>query len=935
MANRSVSHDSLVGRTISHYRIVEKIGAGGMGEVYRARDEHLARDVAIKVLPAGTLSDESARKHFRKEALILSQLNHPNVATIYDFDTQQGVDFLVMEYIPGITLNEKAPAAALPEKEVLRLGVQLAEGLAAAHERGIIHRDLKPGNLRVTSDGRMKILDFGLAKLRRPITATSTTESLSETEAMAGTLPYMAPEQLLGGEIDARTDLHAAGLVLYEMSTGQYSFAEVEPAQLIGAILRRPPRPPATLNPRLSSELERIIGKCLEKEPENRYQSAKELAIDLRRLQTPSAAKVAEVPVAGRKLWKVLVPAALIVVAAAMVGTLYFNSQRAHALTDKDTIVLSDFTNMTGDAVFDGSLRQGLTVQLEQSPFLSLVPEQRVKETLRLMGQTAETKLTPEISREVCQRRGGKAVIDGSIAQIGTQYLLTLKAVNCFSGETLASAEAQANDKNHVLDALGKTALEIRNKLGESLSTVQKFDTPLEQATTPSLEALQAYSLGWKKLAGDDDPASAIPMFQQAIRLDPKFAIAYNFLGMSYHNLGESTLASDNFRKAYELRERASEREKLYIEATYHGFATRDLEKAERAYGVVVQIYPRYWAARNDLGWAYTLLGQHDKALAEYREALRSDVNGVVYTNLVQTYLSLNRLADAQATAKEAQANKIDSPDLHGLVYVLAFVQNDPAGMAQQVAWATGKPGVEDQLLFSEAATAAYFGRLRAAREFSHRAVDSATRAEEKETAATYSAQSGVMEALFGNAAEARQHVESALRLSSGREVKYLAALALAMAGDTVRAQILADDLGTRFPEDTLVRVAYLPTLHAQIALNRGDSPDAVGVLQTAIPYELGLAASLYPAYLRGEAYLAAHQGREAAVEFQKILDHGGVVQNDPVGGLAHLQLARAYTLQGDTVKARAAYQDFLTLWKDADPGIPILKEAKAEYARP
>jgi tetratricopeptide (TPR) repeat protein len=423
-------------------------------------------------------------------------------------------------------------------------------------------------------------------------------------------------------------------------------------------------------------------------------------------------------------------------------------------------------------------------------------------------------------------------------------------------------------------------------------------------------------------------------MFQQAIRLDPKFAIAYNFLGMSYHNLGESTLASDNFRKAYELRERASEREKLYIEATYHGFATRDLEKAERAYGVVVQIYPRYWAPRNDLGWAYTLLGQHDKALAEYREVLRSDVNGVTYANLVLTYLSLNRLEDAQATAKEAQAKKIDSPDLHGLVYLLAFVQNDPAGMAQQVAWATGKPGVEDQLLFSEADTAAYFGRLRAAREFSHRAMDSATRAEEKETAATYSAQSGLREALFGNAAEARQQVESALRLSTGREVKYAAALALAMAGDTVRAQVLADDLGTRFPEDTLVRVAYLPTLHAQIALNRGDSADAIGVLQTAIPYELGLAASLYPAYLRGEAYLAAHQGREAAVEFQKILAHSGIVQNDPVGGLAHLQLARAYTLQGDTAKARTAYQDFLTLWKDADPDIPILKKAKAEYAK-
>jgi len=935
MASRASGQDLLVGIELGHYRIVEKIGAGGMGEVYRARDEHLDRDAAIKVLPPQSFADESARRHFRKEALALSKLNHPNIAIIHDFDTQQGIDFLVMEYIPGITLSEKVAAGPMPEKEVLRLGVQLAEGLAAAHEHGVVHRDLKPGNLRLNDDGRLKILDFGLAKLRHPVTATAATESFSETQPMAGTLPYMAPEQLLGEAIDARTDLHAAGYVLYEMATGRCPFAEVERSQLIGAILHRPPRAPTALNPKLSPELERIIGKCLEKESENRYQSAKELAIDLRRLLTPSAVKVAEIPAASQKLWKVLVPAALILVAAAVAGMLYFRSRQITTrLTDKDTIVLSDFTNMTGDPVFDGTLRQGLTVQLEQSPFLSLVPEQGVKETLRLMGQPPETKLTPEISREVCQRTGSKAVIDGSIAQIGTQYLLTVKAVSCLSGESLASTEAQANDKNHVLDALGKTALEIRNKLGESLSSVQKFDTPLEQATTPSLEALQAYSLGWKKVGRDDDPASAIPMFQQAIRLDPKFAIAYNFLGMSYHNVGESALAFDNFRKAYELRERASEREKLYIEATYHGFATRDLEKAVRAYGIVVQIYPRYWAPRNDLGWAYSLLGQHDKALAEYRESLRLDVNGVTYSNLVLTYFSMNRLEDAQATAKEAQAKKIDSPELHGLVYVLSFLQNDPAGMAQQVAWATGKPGVEDTLLAGEADAAAYSGRLRAAREFSQRAMDSAKRAEEKETAAAYSAQSGLRESLFGNAAEARQQVETALRVSTERDIKYPAALALALAGDADRAQALADDLGKRFPEDTIVRVAYLPTLHAQIALNRGDSPKAIGVLQAAIPYELGLAASLYPAYVRGEAYLAAHQGTGAAAEFQKILDHRGLMGLDPIGALAHLQIGRAYAMQGDTAKAKAAYQDFLTLWKDAEPDIPILKQAKAEYAK-
>ncbi len=466
MANRTVSRESLVGQTISHYRIAEKIGAGGMGEVYRARDEHLSRDVAIKVLPPGTLSDESARKHFRKEALILSQLNHPNIATVHDFDTQQGTDFLVMEYIPGITLSEKLAAGALPEKEVLRLGVQLAEGLAAAHDHGVVHRDLKPGNLRVTSDGRLKILDFGLAKLWRPVTATATTESLSETQTMAGTLPYMAPEQLLGEEIDARTDLHAAGLVLYEMATGRYPFVEVERSQLIGTILHRPPRSPTALNPKLSPELERIIGKCLEKEPENRYQSAKELVIDLRRLLTPSAAKVAEVRVAGRKFWKVLVPVAAIVVAAAIGGALYFNSQRAHALTDKDTIVLSDFDNKTGDAVFDDTLKQGLSVQLEQSPFLALVSERRVNETLKLMGRSPDDRLTANVTHEVCERTGSKAMVTGSIAGLGSQYVIGLKAVNCNTGDVLAEAQEQAAGKESVLKALDAAAVSLRSKLG-------------------------------------------------------------------------------------------------------------------------------------------------------------------------------------------------------------------------------------------------------------------------------------------------------------------------------------------------------------------------------------------------------------------------------------------------------------------------------------
>ncbi len=631
--------------------------------------------------------------------------------------------------------------------------------------------------------------------------------------------------------------------------------------------------------------------------------------------------------------WAAVTGATALVIGLAVGGWL-FRSRRAHALTEKDTVMLADFTNKTRDPVFDGTLRQGLAVQLEQSPFLNLVSDQRIRETLRLMGQPADAKLTPEISREVCQRTGSTAVIDGSIAQIGTQYSLILKAVNCSNGESLTSTEAQASDKSHVLDGLGKAASEIRNELGESIGSVQKLDTPLEQATTPSLEALQAYSLGLKYLVGDDS-VSAIPLFQQAIKLDPNFARACDALGASYWNLGEYRLASDNLRKAYELRERVSERERLVIETHYYDGVTGDLQKAQRAYDVEAQIYPRYSGSRNDLGEDYRELGQYDKALAEAREAFRLDVTGMYYGNLVTDYINLNRLEEARATVAEAQAKNFDSPNLHVGLYQLAFLQNDAAGMRQQVDWAAGKPGVENRLLDLEASTAAYFGRLRKAREFFRRAMDSAKRAEEKEVAAGCEADVALREALFGNAAEARQRAAAALTLSEGRDVQYGATLTMALIGNTAQAQSLAEDLGMRYPEDTIVQFNYLPTLHALFALTRNDPSKAIEALQAAGPYELGnVGNSLYPVYVRGEAYLAAHQGSEATAEFQKILDHRGIVLNEPIGALVHLQIGRAYAMQGDTVKAKAAYQDFLTLWKDADPDVPILIAAKPEYAK-
>jgi eukaryotic-like serine/threonine-protein kinase len=622
------------------------------------------------------------------------------------------------------------------------------------------------------------------------------------------------------------------------------------------------------------------------------------------------------------------------------VGT-FFYFHRGPKLTEKDSILLADFTNLTGDPVFDGTLRQGLTVQLEQSPFLSLVSEQRIQQTLRLMGQPPDARLTPEIAQELCQRTGSAAVLYGSIATLGSQYVLGLKALNCRTGDALAEEQATTDRKERVLKALGDEASQVRRKLGESLRTVQKFDTPLGQATTPSLEALQAYSLGAETLGRKGDSAAAVPLLQRAIRLDPNFAMAYSVLGTSYANLGEDSLATENTKKAYELRGRASEPEKFYIESHYHNFVTGDQEKARKVDELWVQTYPRAAAPHTNLGAIYDQLGLHDKALEQYREDLGLVLSGNGYANLVSIYLNLNRLEEARATAKEAQAKNLDSPELHLSLYQLAFLQNDVAGMTQQVDWAAGNRETEGVLLATQAETAAYSGHLVKARAFSRLAVDSFNHAEERETAATYLGLAALREGLFGNSKEARKLAAVALGWSSGRDVAFIDALALAYAKEERRAQALMNDLNQRFPEDTKVQFNYLPTLRAKLLLGVGNPQQALDVLELSVPYELGQPAvklqgafALYPVFLRGETCLAAGRWIGAAVEFQKILDHRGVVLNEPIGALAHLGLARAYALQGYTAKARAAYQDFLTLWKDADHNIPVLQQAKAEYAK-
>jgi tetratricopeptide (TPR) repeat protein len=944
---------SLVGQTVSHYRIVENIGRGGMGIVYKAEDIRLHRPVALKFLPNETLHDPASIERFRREAEAASALNHPNICTIYDVGEQDERQFIAMEFLDGETLKHHISGKGLAFDKFLALATEIADALAAAHGKGIVHRDIKPSNIFVTTLDHAKILDFGLAKVSpggaamdlSAMPTASGSDEFTQRGSAIGTIPYMSPEQVRGEDLDARTDLFSFGVVLYEMVTGVLPFRGETSGIVIDAILNRVPVSPLQLVPQLHPQLERIVSKALEKNRKLRYQTASEIRADLQRLQRDPAsghpfvaATQSERALAGRFewfRWPAIAGGVFLMLTLAIGAWLVF-SHKTQALTDKDTIVLSDFSNTTGDPVFDGALREGLSVQLEQSPFLRIVADQQVQETMQMMGQKRDAKLTPQIASEVCQRTASVATLNGTIAQIGTQYLLTLKAINCATGTSFASSEARADDKNHVLDALGKASSEIRNKLGESLSTVRRFDTPIYEATTPSLEALKALGAG-DQVRGTAGPADAIPFFKRAIELDPNFAMAYFELGGSYSDIRETRLASENIQRAFELRNRVSDYEKLVIEASYYSEVRGDQEKARQAYELLAGSYPRDGTATNQLGFTYSALGQYEKSLPMMRELVRlNPESGFSYSNLAIVCMRLNRLDEARAALDAAAKKNLDYPTLYRRRYYLAFLQNDGAGMAQQVAWGAGKAGVEDLLLAHDADTAAYSGQLAKARTLSVRAVASAQRAGEKEASAGHETSAALREAFFGNAAEARKRVASALAIAEGRDLQYPAALTWALLGDATKAQSLANDLSKSFPEDTIVQSKNVPVVRAQLALNRNDAAKAIELLQPTLSYELSDfgRGALHPAFVRGQAYIAAHQPAEAAAEFQKILDHPGVVMNDPIGALARLGLARAYALQGDAAKAKSAYQDFLTLWKNADPDIPILISAKSEYAR-